>query len=434
CVPQRPGAPALGGVGLELEVFPVAVGDGGAPAGRLRLSETVAVLDTAVPRSATGDGVPRWSLPGGGRLVPEPGGQVEHVTPVHRGVGAALDDLAAGAAVLAAAFGSGRRQVVLASAGLDVWHPVASVAQQLAAARYPAMAAYLARRGPMGRVMMCHTCALQVNLDLGPPAVAVERWRVALLVAPLLVATFAASPVPAGLNGRSLAWQALDPTRTGFPRRFLAGDDDPVAVIADAALAADVMLVRRPGGAVPGRPGWRFGSWLRDGDAEHGRPTADDLDYHLTTLFHEVRARGFLEVRSVDALPARWRAAPVTLLAGLVYDDRARHAVLSLLERHRRRLPQLLARAAVSGVADPALCALTVEAWSFALAGAGRLGPGYLAPSQLRATEAFLERFTLRGRCPADELRACLTESATAALAWASDPLETAAATAERSR
>ncbi|MDP8970060.1 MAG: glutamate-cysteine ligase family protein, partial [Actinomycetota bacterium] len=203
---------------------------------------------------------------------------------------------------------------------------------------------------------------------------------------------------------------------------------DPVAAIADAALAADVMVVRRPdGSAAPGRPGWTFASWLRDGDAEHGWPSADDFEYHLTTLFPEVRARGFLELRSIDALPARWRAVPVTLLTGLLYDGRARDSVLGVLQGHRGNLPRLLRRVAVAGVADPGICALAVEAWSLALAGAARLPRGYLPAGQLQATEAFLDRFTLRGRCPSDELRERLAQSPTAALAWAADAVETLA-------
>ena len=32
-------------------------------------------------------------------------------------------------------------------------------------------------------------------------------------------------------------------------------------------------------------------------------PDADDLEYHLTTLFPPVRPRGWLELRMIDALP-----------------------------------------------------------------------------------------------------------------------------------
>jgi glutamate--cysteine ligase len=376
--------------------------------GRLRLRQVQAVLaSVAAPR---------------GRFTVEPGGQVEHATAVHPTAAGAVGELERGWARLAHAFGPWG--VALASAGMDVWHDPSTVPQQLAEPRYLAMAAYLAQRGPQGHTMMCHTCSLQVNLDLGPPDVAADRWLVANLAAPIVKATFACSPVPGAVCGRALAWLVLDPTRTGVPRLLTAGVIDPVTQLVDFALSADVLLIRTPdGGAVPGRPGWTFGDWLRDGHPEHGRPSSADLTYHLTTLFPEVRARGFLELRSADALPSRWRSVPVTLLTGLLYDDRARANVGRVLQRHRRRLPALLKRAATIGVADPELCALTVETWSLALAGAYRLS-GYFRPGDLGRAEAFLDRFTLRGRCPADELRERLALSPAAALAWATEPVE----------
>jgi glutamate--cysteine ligase len=123
-------------------------------------------------------------------------------------------------------------------------------------------------------------------------------------------------------------------------------------------------------------------------------------------------------------VPSRWRAAPVTLLAGLLYDDRARAGVCAVMERHRHRLPALLRRAAIVGVADPVLCALAVEAWSLALAGARRLPRGFVATRDVARTEAFLDRFTVRGRCPSDELRERLATSPASALAWAAEPAE----------
>ena len=192
-----------------------------------------------------------------------------------------------------------------------------------------------------------------------------------------------------------------------------------------AALDADVLLFRRAGTMFPGQSGFSFRRWLRDGHPQHGQPTADDLDYHLTTLWHEVRLRGCLELRGADAVPRRWTPVPVTLLAGLLYDDRARDEALAVLERHRHRLPLLSARAAARGLHDPELCALAVETWTCALAGAARLPDSYVRPRDLILAARYLDGFTLRGRCPSDELRDRLAESAASAVAWATDPLET---------
>jgi glutamate--cysteine ligase len=418
CFPAQPDVPVLGRVGVEAEAFPIRVDADQRPMGRLHMGAVTAVLDSV-------DVAP-------GKLTVEPGAQVEQATAAHETVADAVRALEAAASTLAQAFDRGgtggnavQRRTVLAATGLDVWHPASSIPQQLRGPRYPAMAAYFARRGPHGHVMMCHTCSLQVNLDFGPPTVAAERWLVANLVTPLVTATFACSPVPGAICGRALTWLALDPTRTGLPPLLVAGVGDPVAHIVDLALRADVLLLRTPNSdAVPGVPGWTFGDWLRDGHPRYGRPTASDLTYHLTTLFPEVRPRRFLEIRSFDALPTRWQPVLITLLAGLLYDDHTRAAVRGVLEQFRWRLPALLRRAALVGVGDPELCALAVETWSLALAGARRLRDGYVRPVDLLRTEAFLERFTLRGRCPSDELRERLIVGRAAALSWATASVE----------
>lgn len=412
--PDATGA-SFGHVGLEVEAFPIRTRSGD-PAGRLRLAEVRSILDDLAGRP-----------PRVGTFSIEPGAQVEYSTSVAPGPSAALREADSVTAQLAGACDA--HGAVLAACGVDLWHDPSDVAQQLTAPRYPAMDRYLARRGPHGALMMRHTCALQVNVDPGPPSVRAQRWLVANLVAPLLTATFATSPGGGVVSRRARTWQQLDPTRTGFPRRLVDGSsDDPVEQILTAALEADVLLVRtRPGRAVPGPTGWTFADWIGHGHRLHGWPTVDDLRYHLTTLFHEVRPRGALELRSVDALPARWRAVPVVLLAGVLEDARARDAVLGVLARQRSRLPALWRRAATLGVADPGLCALAVETWSFALEGASRLPQRYIDPAQLELAARFLDGFTCRGRCPAHELVRLLDRDPAHALAWVAEPVPAAA-------
>lgn len=433
---DAPAAPYLDGrVGLETELLPLRRGAGGS--NRLRMPEVHAVLDRLAAHPASGigaaerspDGTVRYPLDGGGDLTFEPGAQIEVSGPCLGSAAAALDHLGATVETVALAFAA--EGVTLASAGTDVWSS-GEVPQQLAAARYPAMASYFDERSAWGPVMMRNTCSLQVNLDLGRGAVARDRYAVALLAAPLTVATFACSPEAPGerrtASRRATAWRHLDPTRTGVPRAFVAGESDPATVMVDAALSADVLLVRHDDGtATAGTPGWTFETWMRQGHATHGWPTVADLRYHLTTLFHEARPRGAVELRGVDALPPRWRAVPVVLLTGLLYDAVARDRSLAILEPHRSALPQLLTLASGAGLSDPALCALAVEIWSFALEGARRLPDGAVRPHDILAAERFIDRFTTRGRAPTDELRDLLAHDPAVALAWASEPIPSSA-------
>src|SRR5207248_2341955 len=101
--------------------------------------------------------------------------------------------------------------------GLDPLRPPERILDR---SRYAAMEAFLDVEGFAGRTMMCSTAAVQVNLDNGSPATLAERWHLAHALGPVLVATFAHSPVPGGggrgpRSARQQVWSVMDPSRTG---------------------------------------------------------------------------------------------------------------------------------------------------------------------------------------------------------------------------
>ena len=354
----------------------------------------------------------------GGRLTFEPGAQIEHSTAPYSTGARALAGTHDVFCLLQRTFGA--HGIALVSTGVDLWHTDRDVAQQLRAPRYCAMAEYFDRRSEHGRTMMRLSASQQVNLDLGTGRTRDERWLAAYLAGPLATASFATSPREGWVNARARAWQGLDPTRTGHPPALVDGSlERPEEQYADAALRADVMLLVTPEGAVAGTPGWTFGDWMRDGHPDLGWPTADDLDYHLTTLFFEVRPRGFFEIRTTDALPAPWLTAPVVLWCGLLYDDRARGEALEALDGSRAELPARWELAARRGLSDAELARQATHTWNVALEGAGRLGPDFFSDGCLATAESFLETFTRRGRSPSDELLGILQLDPVRALDWA---------------
>ena len=409
-----PDAPVLGKVGLEAEFFPFWLARHGGPAARLALVEIVGIVDDirgAVRNPESHDGRPSWQLDGA-LITEEPGAQIEVAGPPEVDAGTAIVNLEQVIDRVSAAFAAAGAG--LAAAGLDCWSRPGDVPVQLDVARYQAMTTYFQRRGdPSGHLMMCSSCSLQVNVDLGPPAIAADRWLLVNLAAPVLIAAFAASPGEQVVNARALGWRRLDPTRTGVPPPLVAGVDDPLEHALADVMRADVLLVERDGRAQAGEPGWTFGAWLADPHPAYGRPTADDLATHLTTLFPESRLRGFLEVRSIDELPAPWRVAAVVLVVGLLYDDEAVHTSLELLRPHRSDIPELLERAARAGLGDPLLGRLAVDVLEAAYEGAVRLGI-----PQADQADAFLHTFTRQGRHPSDELRAARAEGPAPAFTW----------------
>ena len=433
--PQPSGPARELGVGLEPELFPIVVGASGEPKERLALTRpngvgVVQIIDGLA--FAEGEILPRvgrpphaffYPLANGGRLTFEPGAQVEHSTAVHPSAAAALADVDNVIALLRRGFDAAR--VRLAAVGLDAWHSVSEVPQQLRAGRYTAQAAYYRQRGHWGAVMMRHTASLQVNLDLGPEGVWQERWLAANFLSPMLTAVFACSPGEGAVSSRARAWQQLDPTRSGFPPLLTGGaGNDPRAEWVEAALMADVMLIRvGDEHFAPGCPGFRFIDWIDNGHPRHGWPTLEDLRYHLTTLFFEVRARGFLELRAGEAVPAALRPAQVVFASSILYDDRAREEAIALVADQRSDLNGMWRRAACDGVHDDELKTLACRLWEIALAGARRLPTGWISKENMAATRAFVDDYTARDRVPADQFSELLAEDPARALTWAASEL-----------
>jgi glutamate--cysteine ligase len=337
--------------------------------------------------TCTAKGNPCFELAGGGTLTFEPGGQIEFSSPACRTATALLAMLRGVVRPLrSAASGEG---IDLLAVGIDPCNTADRAPLLLRTHRYARMAEYLARRGPAGAMMMRQTAAFQVSLDLDDdPA---RRWQVLNAAAPYVAAIFANSPVYDGRvtgcrSTRAQVWRSLDPTRTGLP--FDAAR--PVEAYLDFALAAPAILV--PAVAGEHRP---FGEWL-----ERAQPTLQEWHEHLTTLFPEVRPRGHLELRSADAVPPRWYAAPLALAVGITYDPGSLRAALDLLGRPELGL---LERAGRLGLRDPAIGSTAADLADIAVVGCKSLGPAYFNPADLEQARGFFDRYTRRGRSPADD-------------------------------
>jgi glutamate--cysteine ligase len=224
--------------------------------------------------------------------------------------------------------------------------------------------------------MMRQTASVQICLDAGDDPLA--RWRLLNALTPFLVALFANSPVYAGqatghASLRRFIWGALDPARTGIvwdPTR-------PVEAYGDFAMNAAALLADADAPPFP-----RFGELVARGAAD-----AAAWRDHLTTLFPEVRPRGYFEVRSMDALPPDAYAAPLVLLAGLVYAPEAARDAASLLPPPDA---EFLERAGRHGLTDHTLAAVAADLAGLALHGAESLGT--VAESDLETARAFLAR------------------------------------------
>jgi glutamate--cysteine ligase len=381
-------------IGLEAELIPVAV-DGGARVGvdaPLGQPATRPLLQRAVARhrGTIEDGpygVPRVRIPGVGVFSFEPGGQLELSTEAFYSV----DDLIAAVERILRPLARDAEEmgIALLTRGMDARNQVDDVPFVVTSQRHRRLRAHYDRIGPWGARMMVLSAALHVNLDLGGRPV--RRWWVANRMAAVLTALFANSPGPTdpgeeeARSTRAEQWRRLDPSRTGL---FGADDDARGRYLAFALGALDFLGTPEGEAVRPFRAAWEEGADLSRWRA------------HLSTLFPEVRPRGYMEIRSVDALRPAWYSVPLVLAVGLLYDP-------SGLARAEEVLPPadltLLARAGRQGVRDTALRDAALEAFDVALSGARDLGPRMVGGQSLERAEEFRRRFVAQRRDPGDE-------------------------------
>jgi glutamate--cysteine ligase len=273
---------------------------------------------------------------GGESVSLEPGGQFELS-------GAPVVTLHETKAELAAHFADVREVAEPLGLGFAPlgFHPTASRARMpfMPKSRYAIMRRYMPLVGNLGLDMMLRTCTVQVNLDFSSEADMREKLRIGLLLQPLATALFANSPFTDGnpngfLSARANVWTDTDPHRTGIPPLFLEENFSFERYI-DWLLDVPMYFVARDGKLID-VAGASFRDYMA-GKVEALKgltPTVGDFADHVTTTFPDVRLKTFLEMRGADAGRPDMMLAQSALWVGLLYDDAAQQAALSLLREH----------------------------------------------------------------------------------------------------
>ncbi|TDD60591.1 ergothioneine biosynthesis glutamate--cysteine ligase EgtA [Kribbella antibiotica] len=314
------GPPQLHGVELEWTVHHAEDPRRPLDADRLRKALGVYAPPTLVP------GSPQLPLGRGALVTVEPGGQVEVSGPAMASVQQLVDDTLADAAELAALLQA--EGLVLGDHGLDAFRAPRRI---LTVPRYAALERTFARLGPHGPRMMCSSAGFQVCLDAGEADQTALRWRAVHDIGPAMVALFANSRRRGGADtgwasARTEATFGTCPPFTEPP----PVDGDPAATWARTAMDAPVLCLRR-GDSWEAPDGLTFGDWA-DGRLPGDRPTYDDLDYHLSTLFPPVRPRGYLEIRYLDTQQGDGWITPTLLISALMSDPARLDDVLAAAE------------------------------------------------------------------------------------------------------
>lgn len=267
-------------------------------------------------------------LKGDGQAVSlEPGGQIEYATRPHRALKALRDEMLSYCDDLRRA-GAERK--------LGFWclghQPFVHLedAPKMPKPRYDMMRRYLGSRGARALEMMHLTASIQCTVDFKDQKNLTDKVRTAVRASPFLAALVSASPFTRGkANGfktlRYQIWLETDAERCGIWPEMLDDKGLTVDRILERAYRLPPMFFIRDGRFIP-PPGKPFSEYVKDGF--EGTPvTVRDLLDHLTTFFPEVRAKGYVELRSADCLPPMFVTAVAGFWRGLLDEENVRGQV-----------------------------------------------------------------------------------------------------------
>jgi glutamate--cysteine ligase len=343
---------------------------------------------------------------GGASITLEPGGQVELSGAPHL----ALADLATEMnlnrqLLLDIAEGRDLRWI---ACGLTPVAPIEAV-HWMPKGRYRIMREYLPAKGDLALAMMKGTTSVQANFDYSDEADCARKVRLCAGVAPLTTAIFANSPLyrnrPTGFQSyRGHIWTRTDPDRTGFPPGLR--DDYSHQRWVDYLLSVPMMFYRREGTWQPAQ-GRTFSQWMTEG-IEGCFPTAADWDLHQTSVFPEVRVKRTIEVRGADCVGPELALAFCAFFTGLLYDDAALQAGLSLVDEleswgTRESRFEAACQGGLGAQLERGDQRRGLAGWSRELGEIARQGLARYSPADGALLEPLLARLA-EGRSPAEDL------------------------------
>lgn len=347
-------------------------------------------------------------FPEGSSFQYEPGGQVEIATRPCQSLDQLITQLRFQQGILDQL--TSEHQIHFLQVGTNPWFDSAQIGLQLEKPRYLALQKYFSQLGPSGVQMMRQTCSLHVNLDLGETEdLQAKRYVAANLLTPFATAIFANSgilerKVTHRKSHRSFLWQQLDPKRSGIRLDNKPGELPPKNTLIDAyldfAMKAPIIHIKSLEEQVFSAE-FTFGKWLKD-PFDGINPSVFDLENHLSLLYPEVRPKGFLEIRTADALPREWQLVPAFFYTGLLYSEKILDKVLEVLLPYQSEIDTLWRKASF-GFESNQILTLSQRLMSLAIDGLNGLPDDFVGKESQTNLITFLEKFPSQGKTLADE-------------------------------
>lgn len=203
--------------------------------------------------------------------------------------------------------------------------------------RYHIMADYL--WGILSDVMMRETAGIQACYDFSSEEDAMEKFRLACKLSPVMTAMFANSPIRGGVDTgyktfRGLSWLNTDYERCGFPSKKLFDKKYEYSFkeyIQDV-MKTPMIYITRYGKAVEIDGKINFEQFLKSG-WQGFKAKKEDFDLHANLFFPEVRLRNFIEIRNHDCVNHGMQYSILAIYKGILYNKDAFKSAEELLDK-----------------------------------------------------------------------------------------------------
>ena len=189
--------------------------------------------------------------------------------------------------------------------------------------RYKIMTEEMPKNGKLSLEMMYQTAGTQINIDYTSEKDFIEKFRLSSFLVPLSTAIFSNSPIKENkltgfLSYRSKVWQKT--SRAGLPKLFL--EEMNFEKYVDFAINHPLLFVMKNGDHL--KSGEKTFKDFMKGKLtvlNNKKPSIKDFEYHLATLFYEIRLKKYIEIRSLDTCEWDCHCGGPAFYTGLLYGN-----------------------------------------------------------------------------------------------------------------
>ena len=201
--------------------------------------------------------------------------------------------------------------------------------------RYYIMANYL--WGILSDVMMRETAGIQICLDFDSEEDAMKKFRIANMLAPIVTAMFANSPIRGGVDTgyksfRALAWLNTDSERCGFATNLRK--DYSFNDYINTVLDTPVIMFKRENQTYSTNGTMTLKQFMTNDYMGHNA-TIDDFKLCANLYFPDVRLRKFIEIRNHDCVGNGLEYALIAFYKGLFYSKSTLNEVDEYLSKFK---------------------------------------------------------------------------------------------------